>query len=911
MQLKTYFYPVIVLLLFFVIQNAMAQGTLVPNDSIPLSVESVSDSISIPKDTVSKSNTIDAPIFSSSKDSTIMKLDGVNRMYLYGDGIVKQKDMELQSEYIELDSDSMIIFATFGLDSIGEEFGHPIFIQGDRQSETKEARYNFKTGKMKVSEIITREGEGFLTAERAKKMPDDTFYIEDAEYSTCDEPEHKHFNFRITRGMVQPGKRVVFGPTFLVIEDVPFPVPLPFGFFPFTNEYSSGIIMPTYGDEMTRGFSLRNGGYYFAFNDNVDLALTGEIFTKGSWGLSAKSNYYKRYKFSGNIDADYLVTVQDDGYNPDATTTQKDFKITWMHTQDPKFNPFVTFSSSVDFSTSSFNRNQLDAIYSYDDYSKNTKASRVSLAFRHPDRPFTLSLNASVDQQSRDTTLSMTLPNLTFNVREFYPFKRKVQIGNQAWYEKIRMSYTATMANSISNVKEYDFLQKNIIKDWKNGIRHSIPISASFNMLKYINVSPSVNYNERWYFSRVDKEYDSRANSWVNPDTTYGFYRLYDYNVSVGASTKLYGMYKPWSLFGNWTKGIQIRHVATPTVSFSGNPDFGDPKYGYYTQVRHVAEKGRPDPYYSPFEGQIYGVPSRGQSGTMNFSLENNLEMKLPIAGTDSSRVVSLIDNLSLRMGYNFMLDSMNWSDLSVALRLKFGKAFTLNLQGAFETYTFDEEGTRINVPRWEAGKGIGRLRGTGTSFGYSISNETIKNLFKKKGGDSAISAITENPESNAPPGSAGLEEEESSTRVQSLRKRKEASGDYDVDGYLLLNIPWNLSFNYSLSLSTNMNRAEFNKNTREYPYRIDQTLGLSGSISPTKGWNFNFNASYDFEIKKFATMQCSLARQMHCWSMSASIIPIGPYQSYSFSVAISSSILKDMKYSQSGSSRDALDWGN
>ena len=919
MRHKLYFCPVLfILLLFSMSPNSVAQNSLSLDDedlvlSDSLSLE-LNDSTLLAADSLqSNSNALDAPVFSLSNDSMVMILDGKNMLYLYGESSVKYTDMELQSEYIEMKADSAILFATFGLDSIGEKFGYPVFLQGETNYETETVNYNFKTGKMFITNVITQQGEGYLTAGTTKKMPDDVLFMEGGRYTTCDNHECPHFYIYVTKGMVRPGKSAVFGPAYLVVEDVPLPIALPFGFFPFTSEYSSGIIMPSYGDEMTRGFSLRNGGYYFAFNDYVDLALTGEIFTKGSWGLNARSSYNKRYKFSGDLNANYLVTVQEDPSDPDAKTTQTDFRISWAHSQDAKFNPFMTFSSSVDFSTSSFNRNQLDAIYSYDDYSKNTKASRVSWSLKHPELPFTLSSNFSVDQQSRDTTLSMTLPNLTLSVREFYPFKRKVQIGNQRWYEKIRMSYTMTFANSISNVKEYDFFKKNIIKDWKNGMQHKIPVSASFNLLNYINITPSVNYTERWYSSRIDRTYNSQSNSWVAPDTTYGFYRLYDYSGTVSASTKLYGMYKPWSLFGNWTKGVVVRHVLTPNVSFSGTPNFGDPRYGYYKEAQVPVEKGMTRPYYSPFTGHVYGVPGRGQSGTASFSLDNNLEMKLPIAGTDSTRNISLIDNLRLGIGYNFLADSLNWSDLSAGMRLKLGRSFTLNLQGSFDTYTYNEQGTRINVPRWKAGKGIGRLRGTGTSFSYTLNNESIRKLFSRGESDSETNSSGPSPDAdldtNAPLGAEDAGSE-GSQRSGSLRKQKASTGEFDEDGYLLSSIPWNLSFNYSLSLSTNMNRAAFNTETREYPYQINQTLGVSGNITPTKDWSFNFNTSYDFVVKKFATLQCSLSRRMHCWSMSASIIPIGPYQSYSFSIAVNSSMLQDLKYQQSSNSRDALNWG-
>ena len=912
MQLRVHLYLVVILLYFGIVPNVVAQDSSVPNDTLVVSPVLVSDSIHVKNDSV-KSNAIDAPILFNAKDSIHIFLKGGNTIHMYGESNVSHKDMLLEAEYIEMDAGNSIISATYALDSIGDEFGYPVFRQGNMQYEMKKVDYNFKTGKSYLTDLVTEQGEGYMTAHVTKKMPDDILYMLGGRYTTCSDHDHPHFYLQMTKAKLQPG-RVVFGPSYLVVEDVPFKfIMLPFGFFPSTNEYSSGIIMPTYGDELTRGFSLRDGGYYFAFSDNIDLALTGEIFTKGSWGVSARSTYNKRYKYSGSFNSSYIVTMQEDSSNPDVKNASKDFKITWSHQQDAKANPFMTFSSSVDFSTSSYNRNKLDAVYSYNDYSQNTKASRVGWSYRHPEKPFTLSANFSVDQQSRDSTLSMTLPNLTFSVREFYPFKRKIQVGNQKWYENIRMSYTATVANSISKVKEAEFLQKNIIKDWKNGVQHKIPISASFNMFKYVNVTPSINYTERWYSSRIDKSYDRSTNQWILPDTTYGFYRLYDYSGAVNASTKLYGMYKPWGLFGSWTKGVQIRHVLTPTVGFSGAPDFGDAKYGYYKYANIPVDEGMEQPYYSPFAGQVYGTPGQGRSGTMTFSLDNNLEMKIP-AGEDSTRVISLIDNLRFGMNYNFLKDSLNWSDLSANVRLKFSKSFTLNLQGNFETYLFDENGNRINKTRFGAGKGIGRLKGTGTSFSYSINNETLKNLFEKKGSDSDVSSDpSANPDANIPIDDMGGQgaEMETSQRSSLMRGKKQTDEGYDSDGYLLLDIPWNLSFNYSLALSTNMNRTAFDKIKREYPYQTTQTLGVSGSITPTKNWNFNFNTSYDFDVKKFATMQCSLSRQMHCWTMTASIIPIGPYQSYTFSIAVNSSMLQDLKYNQSSSSRDALNWGN
>jgi len=912
----------IVLLLGFLVQNSSAQDNnhyrlndlLSPDDLTDdafaeLPDELSVDSIAVKTDSVpSNPNAIDAPISYTAADSMVMVMDGHNMVYLFGDASVKYKNLDLTGGYIEVDADSSIVYATSVLDSIGEEFGYPIFKEGETEYEMRKARYNFRTKKMFITDVITQQGEGYITAGETKKMPNDDLYMRNGHYTTCDDHEHPHFYFQLTKVKVRPKKTIISGPAYLVVEDVPLPIAIPFGFFPFTSDYSSGIIMPTYGDELRRGFSLRDGGYYFAFNDYMDMAVTGEIYTKGSWGLNARSTYRKRYKYSGNIQTGYLITVDGDKGDADYNKS-KDFKLLWTHSQDAKANPFGTFSANVNFTTSSFDRNNLTSLYS-DRYTQNTKSSSVNYNYRPPNSPFSFSANATVNQISRDSTISMTLPNFTITMRDVYPFQRKEQIGAPKWYENIRMSYTGLFSNSISSVKEYEFFEKNIIRDWKNGMQHRIPVTASFNLFKNITISPSVNYNERWYTSEISRTYDMYAKQVVPMDTTYGFYRVYDYSASVSANTKLYGMFKPWRIFGEWTEKTQIRHVLTPSVSFTGAPDFGAKKYGYYKELVYFNEQvGEIQTMtYSPYSHHQYGVPSMGKSGTMSFSLDNNLEMKIPIAKTDSTRKVSLIDNLRFDMGYNFLADSMNWSDLRSSIRLKFSKSLNLSLQATFDTYTYNENGTRINVTRWEAGKGIGRLRSTGTAFSYSLNNEVIKKLFSR--GSKTNSSSGEDNSNLEQIGVSDVDGDLDEAPRTSLRKAKQSDANYDDDGYFILSIPWSLNFNYSMSIGYNNDIRAFNKEKREYPYRVTQTLGMSGNISPTKNWSFNFNTSYDFDYKKFATMQCSVVRQMHCWQMSASIIPIGPYQSYSFSIAVNSSLLKDLKYSQSSSYRDVMNWG-
>jgi hypothetical protein len=535
--------------------------------------------------------------------------------------------------------------------------------------------------------------------------------------------------------------------------------------------------------------------------------------------------------------------------------------------------------------------------------SENTKASSVSYGYRSPTHSnFSINASASLNQRSRDSTITVSLPDMTISLSNIYPFKRKEQIGSERWYEKIYMSYTGVIRNSISNVKEYQFFKKSLVKDWKNGIKHTIPVSASFNLLRYITVSTSFNYNENWYTNHPNYGYDYQKKRPVPVDTVYGFFRTYDYNASISVNTKLYGMYKPWAIFAK--PGTVIRHVLTPSISFSGAPDFSDPKLGMYKDVHYLGYNS--ELRYertSIYKDNLFGGPSSGRTGAINFSIDNNLEMKIPISA-DSSRKVSLIDNLGLRMSYNFLKDSLKWSNLSATLRLKIFKT-NLTLSGMFDTYIYGENGQNINVTRWKAGKGIGRFMGTSAGYGYTIDNEKLKNLFKKR--DDKDSSKTN--DSNREGEEEDMAEVNNPSARKSMLSSKKNEGDYDDDGYLIFKIPWSLGFNYSINLGYDY--QNFDKEKREYPYKISQTLGFNGKISPTKAWDIDFYGSYDFDTKSIVNLQCSISRQMHCWTLRATIVPIGPYQNYMFSIAINSSLLQDIKYQQSSNYRDALNWGH
>lgn len=878
-----------------------AQDLEAPADTL---LAQPADSLALANDSVpEKKAGLDAPVTYQATDSMVMTAG--NWAYLYGEGDVKYQNIELQSELIEMNLDSSMVYAKFGLDSIGDEFGYPLFKEGEQQYESKTMRYNFKSKKGYITDVITQQGEGYVTAGRTKKMEGDVLNMVGGRYTTCDEHEHPHFYIQMTKAKVRPKKNIVTGPVYLVLEDVPlYPLGLPFCFFPFSSTYSSGIIMPTFGDESTRGFYLREGGYYFALSDYMDLAVLGEIYTKGSWGLSAKSQYKKRYKYSGNFNASYLVTKLGDKGLPDYSLS-KDFKIQWTHTQDAKANPNLTFSASVNFATSSYDRNNTNSLYN-GDINNNTTSSSVNITKRFPNSPFTISGTMNVNQVKRDSSISLTLPSLTVTMTKIFPFKRKKPIGKERWYEKIAMSYTGTFSNSITT-KENQLLKSNLVKDWKNGAQHKIPVGATFQLFNYINITPQFDYTERWYTSKITQEYDPQQQRMVARDTTYNFYRVYDFSGSISASTTLYGFFKPLPFLGN--KVEMIRHRFEPSVSFSAAPDFASSRFGFYEHYVYQDANGNDQEYiYSPFSHNMYGVPGQGKQGNVSFQLNNNLEMKVR-SDKDSTgfKKISLIDKLSLGMSYNLAADSFQWSDLSASIRLKLSKSYTLNLSGMFDTYTYDENGQRLDIPRWKAGKGIGRLRSTSTSFSYTFNNDTFKKLFGKKDEGTSGTGASATGQEGTDPGVGPTDGEATGEEAAGSRLlgKKKDTGEYDSDGYLVGNIPWSLSFSYSLSLGY----GTFNREKREYDYRLTNSLSFNGNIQPTKNWTFNFNATYDFNAKKISYMTCNISRNMHCWQMTASFVPVGPYKSYSFSVSVSSSLLKDLKYDKRSNYRDGQDW--
>ncbi|RHD57014.1 LPS-assembly protein LptD [Phocaeicola plebeius] len=856
------------------------------------------DSLAV--DTTKKKEPLDAPVIYEASDSIVFTKDGY--AHLYGEGKVNYQNIELTSAVITMNMDSSTVFAKGVADTTGVETGTPIFKDGETPYESKIMRYNFKTKKGFINNIVTQQGEGYVTSEEGKKGADDEIYMRHGKYTTCDNHEHPHFYLRLSMAKVRPKKNVVFGPAQLVVEDVPLPIAVPFGFFPFNSSYSSGFIMPTYGDEMNRGFYLRDGGYYFAISDQMDLKVLGEIFTKGSWGLSAASNYNKRYKFSGSFNASYLVTKTGEKNMPDYSVS-KDFRIQWSHRQDAKANPNSSFSASVNFATSSYDRSSLSSLYNPQQYSQNTKASSVSYSRNFPEIGLNISSTFNFTQNTRDSSLSMTLPDVNISLNRIYPFKRKKSVGDERWYEKISLQYTGSITNSIST--KDNLLFKTPLTQWENGMQHKIPVSATFNLFKYINIVPSFNYTERWYLRKVKQSYDPSPASTdhVKRDTINGFNRLYDYNLSLQMNTKLYGMYKP--LFMK-SKELQIRHVFTPTVSYTYTPDFGKSRYGYYDTYTYTDEDGEVRTVeYSPYEGAVYGYPGKNMSQNISFSVDNNIEMKMKSdKDTTGYKKISLIDQLGASLSYD--VANKRWSDLSMNLRLKLTKSYTFNMNASFATYAyeFDENGNVVVGDRteWSYGR-FGRFQGYSGSFSYTLNNDTFKKLFGKKEEDEK-NKDNKGKEENEDEETD--EETEEQNNNSNMRKTEKAS--VDSDGYLAFKFPWSVSLSYSYSIREDRSK-DINIKTMRYPYSLTHSLNVSGNFKIGSRWNMTYSTGYDFTSKEMSMTTLNITRDLHCFNMSCGLV-FGPFTSYNFSIRANSSMLTDaLKWDQRSNTGSAVTW--
>lgn len=879
-------------------------------DSLQLAIQAynkaVDDSITADSINRAKRNGLDAPVNYVAKDSMVYYANS-KRAFLYGKSNVKYENMDLSAANIDMSLDSSVVHATGAMDTVKKQrYGLPVFLMGEDKYETDTMAFNFKSKRGLIQNAYTHQEDGFLLSERSKRDSEGNFYLKRGRYTTCDDPD-PDFYIALTRAKVRPGKDVVFGPAYLVVQDVPLPLAIPYGFFPFTKSYSSGVIMPTYGDEMDRGFYLRDGGYYFAISDKMDLKLLGEVFTKGSWGVSAASNYNVRYKYNGQ----FFASFQDSRYGDEGIDQRKEksFKIQWTHRQDAKANPYTSLTASVNFSSTSYESNNLTSMYNPTTRTQSVRTSSVSWSTTMSSIGLSLSSQASLTQNMRDSTIDMTLPDLNIYLTQFYPFKRKHAAGKQRWYEKINVAYTGQISNTI-HTKESQLFHSSFTRDWRNGWMHTIPVKASFTVAKYLSVTPSFTFVDRMYTQKIARSWDVDNQKEVL-DTIQGFYNVYNWNASVNLNTKIYGFFIPnRKIFGD--KIMAIRHVFTPQVSFSYAPDFSASRYGFYDTYLKTDSKGEESQVkYSYFANNLFSGPGSGKTGRVSLTLDNNIEMKIR-SDKDSTgvRKISIIDRLAATMSYNMAAKERPWSDLVIDLRLKWWKNYTFNMNAVFATYAYDLDsdgkpyvGTHTE---WSRGR-FGRFQGFSQTFSYTINPEKLRKLFggkKNRKKDDKDSDNNKNIDT-------GVESNVDPDMMAAQQKAAQTTGsmaETDDDGYLKFSMPWSLTISYGINMRENTS-GTFNKETMRYPYKFTHNLNFYGNISLSNGWNIAVNSGYDFDYHKLSLTTASLARDLHCFSMSCSVV-LAPYTSYNFSFKCNASTLTDaLKYDKRSSYSNSVKW--
>lgn len=772
---------------------------------------------------------IDKQVVYSARDS--MRFDlAAKRIYLYGAADVKYNDIQLKADFITINWETNLIHARGTTDSSGKLIGRPVFSQGSQEFESLEMDYNFKTRKGKIKEIYTKQGEGYLHGEQVRKGAQEDFYVRNGKYTTCDLPDHPHFYIHAGKIKVIPNDKIVTGPANLVIEDIPTPLAVPFGLFPNSTTRKSGIVFPTYGESPALGFYLKDGGYYFGINDYFDAILQGSIYSRGSWGLSAGSNYNVRYKYNGRFSLGYSKIIQGD---PDllGSRVNKDFFIRWNHSQDPKANPNARFAASVQAGSSNYNYlNSLNP----STIVTNTFQSSISYSRTFGNSPWSMVLSAGHSQNTATKVISVSAPEVQVNRNRSFPFKRKEGVGKERWYERIGYTYTLQSRNTISMADSL-YGRPGWEKKFRNGVQHLLPISTSFQLFRFVTVSPSINTSWKWYFDSIRKRMDE--NQKLITDTLPGFNSSLEYNANVSASTRIFSFLK----IGKST----IRNVMNPQVSFRYQPDFSTLEYGYFGPGGTLAA-------YSPYQESIYGQPSVGRQGTLGFSINNNLEGKFK-SRRDSSgmKKVVILEAFNISSGYNLAADSLNWQQLSLAGRTKLFKKLDFVYSSSYDFYALDPV-SKVRVNRLEINQNARLMRMVNTRFAFTtvLASSARKEKKSTKGTPEQVNEINANPEA-----------------------------------YVDFSIPWELSASYNLSL-TNTGKE----------IAQSQVLNLTGRINLTSKWRFEFSSGYDFRLKDFAFSTVDIYRDLHCWEMHFNWIPFGFRKSFNFTINVKSSVLQDLK---------------
>jgi lipopolysaccharide assembly outer membrane protein LptD (OstA) len=825
-------------------------------------------------DLLTKSS-LDAPAFTTARDSIIEDFsNGKQIIHYYGDVTVTYGNMKMSADYMEYDLKSGILFARGTTDTTGNVVGRPVMEQGGKSYTMDEVRYNFNTQKARITNMVTQEQDGILHGHNIKMMPDRSINITKGKYTVCDcEEPHYYLHLTAAKVMTKPSKKTVFGPAYPVIADVPLPVGLPFGFIPKRPDRATGILFPTFGEETSRGFYLRDLGLYFVIGQYFDIAITGDIYTLGSWAVDVNSRYKVNYKCNGSFSITYSNDQVGEKGSSDFFQT-RNFALRWNHSQDPKARPGTSFTASVNFSSPSNSRYNSTSVQ---EALQNQISSSISYS-KNWNGKINLSINALHNQNSRDSSYSFTLPNVTFSVSRFYPFKRKNRVGKEQWYEKFSLGYNTSLQNRI-NFKASEFNKPGFWDKFQNGMAHNFQIGLpNFTLFKYINITPSVSYGMNWFFRTTEKEY--------NPDTgqvedikgkMFGaFGATHNYSGSISMSTRLYGIFN----FGKHRKLQAIRHIVSPSLSASFSPDKAKYFNGYRTLTYTDRNGEVKTQEYNIYAGQLNSVPGKGSSATLNFSLGNNFEAKVrdlkDTTGTGSKKI-KLIDNLNFSTGYNFLADSLNMNNIGVTLSTSvFGKV-GLSANANFDPYGIlvdknNPSGRRVNTFAVSMGQGLARLTNASVSLSYSLSGEG-----KINGNDGSKQA--------------GGNPADHYTRIY----YHPITGEYIPGGWLYYtnpNVPWSVNFNYSFSYRRGYqfsNDKVINKN------QFTQTLGLSGNVKLTPRLSMQMSTNFDLMAMKMSATQISATYDLHCFNINVSWIPNGQWESWNFRIAANAAALADL----------------
>ena len=817
------------------------------------------------------------PAFSGAKDSIRQDFsNGQRKMYYWGDVEVSYENIKLKADYMEYDMSTGTVYARGTYDSLAQEWkGQPEMTQGSQTFNMEEVRYNFNTRKARITNMITKEDDGILHGKNIKMMPDKSINITKGKYTVCD-LEHPHYYLKLSSAKVvtKPSQKTVFGPAHLVVEDVDLPIGIPFGFIPKRPDRATGLLMPSFGEENARGFYLRDAGMYFVLGDYFDMSLTGDYYTLGSWAANLNSRYMVKYKFTGNLAVNYSVDQTGEKGSTDFFQS-KNFGVRWSHSQDSKAHPGTSFSASVNFSSPSNSRYNS---HSVSEALQNQISSSISYS-KNWNGKFNLSVNALHSQNSRDSSYTFTLPNITFSVSTFYPFKIKNRVGKERFYEKFALGYNTSIQNKI-NFKASEFGEPGFIDKFQNGVTHNFSIKLpDFTLFKYLNVAPNVSYGMNWFFRKSEAYFDPETNSVkTEMGKQFGtFGATHNYSGSLSMSTRIYGMYN----FGKYHKIQALRHVVSPSVSMSFSPEKGKAFNGWRT-FNYVDTLGVQKSYdYNIYQGQINSAPGKGKSATMSISLGNNLEAKVrdmkDTTGTGSKKV-KILDQFNFSTGYNFLADSLKMNNVGLSMSTSIFGKLGINGNMNFDPYAINERGQRVNKYNLlETGVPL-RLTNVSTSVSYSLSGKgTVKGNdgSKSSGGDGGGSG---NP-------------------ADYYRRiyYHPLTGEYIPGGWLYYtnpNVPWSLNFNYSFSMSRSYSYAN-NQLSKKDNYT--QTLGVQGNIQLTPKMSVQAQSGWDFTAMKMTTTQFSFRYDLHCFNISVSWVPSGMYQSYSFLISANAAALADL----------------